>query len=142
VATSLSQHRIRRRVQFYETDAAGIVHFSWFPRYMEEAEHDMWRTAGLSIHDEDSPYGWPRVAVSFDYFAPLRFEDRFDVTIRITEMGARSIRYACDISKGEIRVAAGTMTISCVERNADGQVRSTAIPGAVLARFRPVGTPV
>ena len=31
--------RLSRRVQFYETDAAGIVHFSWFYRYMEEAEH-------------------------------------------------------------------------------------------------------
>ena len=36
----------RRRVQFYETDLAGIVHFSWYPRYMEEAEHAMWRDAG------------------------------------------------------------------------------------------------
>ena len=42
--------RLTRRVQFYETDAAGIVHFSWFFRYMEEAEHALWREAGLSIH--------------------------------------------------------------------------------------------
>ena len=41
-----SEHRMRRRVQFYETDAAGIVHFSWFYRYMEEAEHALWREAG------------------------------------------------------------------------------------------------
>ena len=44
-----SEYRLRRRVQFYETDAAGIVHFSWFFRYMEEAEHALWREAGLSI---------------------------------------------------------------------------------------------
>ena len=45
-----SEYRLRRRVQFHETDAAGIVHFSWFYRYMEEAEHALWRQAGLSIH--------------------------------------------------------------------------------------------
>ena len=45
----VSEYRLRRRVQFYETDAAGIVHFSWFFRYMEEAEHALWREAGLSI---------------------------------------------------------------------------------------------
>ena len=28
---------------------AGVVHFSWFFRYMEEAEHALWRAAGLSV---------------------------------------------------------------------------------------------
>jgi len=65
---------LRRRVQFYETDAAGIVHFSWFFRYMEEAEHAMWRDAGLSIHPGVSDLGWPRIAASFDFRRPLRFE--------------------------------------------------------------------
>ncbi|HCE02754.1 MAG TPA: acyl-CoA thioesterase, partial [Acidobacteria bacterium] len=45
----MSEFRLTRRVQFYETDSAGIVHFSVFFRYMEEAEHAMWRAAGLSI---------------------------------------------------------------------------------------------
>ena len=38
-----SDHRLRRRVHFYETDMAGFVHFSCFFRYMEEAEHALWR---------------------------------------------------------------------------------------------------
>ena len=42
------EYRLKRRVQFYETDMAGIVHFSWFFRYLEEAEHAMWREAGLT----------------------------------------------------------------------------------------------
>ena len=29
----------RRRVEFCETDAAGIVHFSAYFQYMEQAEH-------------------------------------------------------------------------------------------------------
>ena len=33
----ISEFRLTRRVHFYETDAAGIVHFSVFFRYMEEA---------------------------------------------------------------------------------------------------------
>ena len=41
----LTEFRLQRRVQFYETDAAGIVHFSWFFRYLEEAEHALWREA-------------------------------------------------------------------------------------------------
>ena len=33
-----SEYRLNRRVLFHETDMAGVVHFSYFLRYMEEAE--------------------------------------------------------------------------------------------------------
>src|SRR5437870_6085696 len=95
----LSEYRFTRRVQFYETDVAGIVHFSWFYRYMEEAEHALWREAGLSIHPHDSDIGWPRVSASFEFHRALRFEDEFDVWLRIVEMTSRRIHYACLLEK-------------------------------------------
>jgi YbgC/YbaW family acyl-CoA thioester hydrolase len=103
-------------VQFYETDAAGIVHFSWFFRYMEEAEHAMWRDAGLSIHPGVSDLGWPRIAASFDFRRPLRFEDEFNVVIRVAEMKSRTIRYECVLEKDGDTLATGTMTIACVRK--------------------------
>ena len=45
---------MRRRVRFYEVDGAGIVHFSWFFRYMEEAEYELWRSAGLRAAARES----------------------------------------------------------------------------------------
>ena len=41
--------RYTRKVFFYETDLAGVVHFSCYFRYMEEAEHALWRAAGLTV---------------------------------------------------------------------------------------------
>ena len=55
---------------------------------MEEAEHALWRAAGLSIGAAEKTGGWPRVAAAFDYKSPLRFEDEFDVTVHIAEMTA------------------------------------------------------
>ncbi len=82
----ISEHVYHRRVQFPETDAAGIVHFTNFFKYVEEAEHSMWRAAGLSIATErDREIGWPRVAASFEYRKPLKFEDEFDVHLRVAE---------------------------------------------------------
>jgi YbgC/YbaW family acyl-CoA thioester hydrolase len=107
---------LRRRVQFHETDAAGIVHFSCFFRYMEEAEHAMWRDAGLRIHPDESDLGWPRIAASFDFRRPLRFEDEFDVVIRVAEMRSRTIRYDCALQKDGETLATGTMTIACVRK--------------------------
>ena len=38
-----------RRVDFGDTDMAGIMHFANFFRFMESAECDFWRSIGLSV---------------------------------------------------------------------------------------------
>jgi YbgC/YbaW family acyl-CoA thioester hydrolase len=131
----VSEYRLRRRVQFYETDAAGIVHFSWFFRYMEEAEHALWREAGLSIAPIDAEVGWPRVAASFDFHRPLRFEDEFDVLIRVVAIGEKTMRYVCLITQGETKIASGTMTIACVSKRHE-RLRSISIPPEIAGRFQ------
>jgi YbgC/YbaW family acyl-CoA thioester hydrolase len=130
-----SDHTFRRRVQFYETDVAGIVHFSWFFRYMEEAEHALWREAGLSIHPPDSDIGWPRVASSFEFYRPLRFEDEFDVHLRIAEMTKKTIRYECTLTKDGEKLASGTMTIACVRKKPT--MRGIEIPEDIAQRLCP-----
>ncbi len=131
----ISEHRYRRRVQFAETDQAGVVHFSWYARYMEEAEHAMWREAGLSIAPAGSDIGFPRVACSVDFHAPLHFEDEFEVWIRIEAFAARTIRYACTITRGDTKVATGSMTAVCV-RKTRAAMKATEIPKEVADRFR------
>lgn len=131
---SIREHRYRRRVQFAETDQAGVVHFSCYPCYMEEAEHAMWREAGLSIAPADSNIGFPRVACSVDFHAPLHFEDEFEVWIRIEKFGPRAIRYACTITRGETKVATGTMTAVCVRKNPP-PMKAMEIPKDILDRF-------
>ena len=131
-----SDIRLTRRVQFYETDAAGIVHFSWFFRYMEEAEHALWRAAGLSIHPGNSEIGWPRVAASFEFKRPLRFEDEFEVHLRIAEITRRTIRYTCLLAQGEATVATGELTVACVRRVPGEPLKSIEIPPEIAARFQ------
>jgi YbgC/YbaW family acyl-CoA thioester hydrolase len=133
-----TEYRLKRRVNFYETDAAGIVHFSTFLRYMEEAEHAMWRESGLSIAARGSDIGWPRVAVTFDFFRPLRFEDEFEVLIRIEEVAEKRIRYGCTITLGGEKCASGTMTIACVRRRAGEPMKSMAIPEDIVTRLHAV----
>ena len=130
-----SEFRLRRRVQFYETDAAGIVQFSWFFRYMEEAEHALWRAAGLSIHPPDSDIGWPRVAASFDFHRALAFEQEFDVWLRVVEMTRRTIRYSCLLSQGDTKIATGSLVIACVRRRRD-RMEAIEIPSEIAACFQ------
>jgi YbgC/YbaW family acyl-CoA thioester hydrolase len=129
----ISEFRYRRLVQFAETDLAGVVHFSCFFRYMEEAEHALWRAAGLTIAPRDSELGFPRVSASIDFLAPLRFEDEFEVWIRIEAISRRSIRYASTITCGGVTVATGALTAVCVRKAPP--MRAVDIPEAVLSRL-------
>jgi YbgC/YbaW family acyl-CoA thioester hydrolase len=133
----VSEHRLRRRVQFYETDGAGIVHFSWFFRYMEEAEHALWRSAGLSI----APTGeisFPRVAAAFDYKRPLRFGDEFDVFMQITSIRTKSMVYSCVLTLGNETVAVGTMTIVCARTAPGERLRAIPFQAAIIERLEAV----
>ena len=132
---AISEFRLTRRVQFYETDSAGIVHFSVFFRYMEEAEHAMWRAAGVSIVVPGAAIGFPRVATSFEFLRPLRFEDEFEVVLRVTRKSTKSLSYAATIETGGVVVARGTLTIACVTKRPDEPMRGTAIPADIADRF-------
>lgn len=129
--------RLRRRVMFSETDVAGLVHFSNFFRFFEDAEHELWRQAGLSIHPEKSAIGWPRVTASCEFFRPLKFEQEFEISLRIAEMTKRTIRYEGTIVRDGQPIAAGVWKIACVDRLPDGSLKSTDIPPNVADRLKP-----
>ena len=133
--------RVRRRVQFSETDVAGIVHFSNFFRYFEDAEHELWRQAGLSVHPEQSPIGWPRVAASCEYHRALKFEQEFEIDVRISEMTRRTISYAGEITRNGERIATGSWKIACVNKLPDGGMKSADIPADVANGLKPFEIP-
>jgi YbgC/YbaW family acyl-CoA thioester hydrolase len=131
-----SEHRITRRVQFHETDLAGLVHFSCFFRYMEEAEHALWRAAGLSIAPPGSEIGWPRLAASFEFHRPLRFEDEFEIAIRVVEIREQVIRYVCRLSRGGEKIATGRLAIICVSKRSHEPLKAVPIPPEIRERFK------
>jgi YbgC/YbaW family acyl-CoA thioester hydrolase len=133
--TPVSEHRYRRRVQFSDVDSARIVHFSQYFRYMEEAEHALWRDAGLSIAPRGATFGYARVGASFEYHSPLLFEDEFEVLIRITKITNRSMAYSCLVTRGGQRMATGAMTIVCVTGDGAGQMTSMPFPAEIAERF-------
>ncbi len=111
----------QRRVEFRDTDAAGIVHFSAFFPMMEAAEHAMLRSLGVSVMarptvgehsesqgDAESPDAkspdhvtWPRVSAHCDYRAAARFEDILDITVSVLHLGNSSVEYGIQFSRAE-----------------------------------------
>jgi acyl-CoA thioesterase FadM len=102
---------------------------------MEEAEHAMWREAGLSIAAPNAEVGFPRVAASFDYLKPLRFEEEFDLHLRVAAIGEKTIRYTCVLTRGDVRIAAGTTTVACVTVGPDTSMKAIPFPPEIASKF-------
>lgn len=131
------------RVQFSDTDMAGIMHFANFFRFMERAEHAFFRSLGLSIWDDpasippEERVGWPRVHASCDFRAPLRFQEEAEIELLVEEIRSRAIRYVIRIWKADGELAAeGRMAAACVRQDATtGQLRAVDIPGRVRSKI-------
>jgi YbgC/YbaW family acyl-CoA thioester hydrolase len=119
-----------RRVEFCDTDMAGIVHFSNFFRYMEAAETEFLRSLGLSVTwaENGVRYGFPRVSVNCDYASPARFEDVLSIAVVVEKIGTKSVSYRYDFHCGERAVAIGRMTAVYCKETGHGQLESAAIP--------------
>lgn len=132
-----SEFVITRRVEFSETDMAGIVHYSNFFRYMEAAEHAFFRALGFSVVARPGApaVGWPRVHAACDYHRPLRFEDEFEVRLRVTEKRSKALTYEFRFRRSgpgaPEEVARGRLTVVCVTHLPDGSMKAAPIPPVI-----------
>ena len=128
------EYRATRRVEFHETDMAGIVHFSNFFRYVETVEGDFYRSMGYSviIRNAGSPLGLPRVHASCDYMKPLRFEDVFEMHLLVREKKPKSVTYEIRFRRLQPEptelVAVAKIVAVCAMKDVSGKMQSTPFP--------------
>lgn len=132
---------LQRRVEFSETDMAGIVHYSNFFRYMEAAEHAFFRSIGLSIAPGGADsVGWPRVHADCDFRKPLRFEDTVEIELLVREKRERSLVYTVIFRKANAdpvhEVARGSLAVACIRKDpVTGTMTSIPIPADIAGRI-------
>lgn len=131
-----------RRVEFSDTDVAGIMHFSNFFRFMEVAEHAFYRSLGFSVHpfkkDDsggDPQVGWPRVHASADYRLPLHFEEEVEIELLVEDIQSKSVGLYFNFWKNpdeeseKVLAATGRFTIVCVSFDEElRRMKAVAIP--------------
>lgn len=131
----MTPFRMTRRVDFCDTDMAGIVHFANFFRYMEAAEVAFLRARGLSVTMSwrGGEIGFPRVAASCDYVKPARFEDELTVTVTVERLGTKSVTYAFEFTRGEDVLARGKLTSVCCRVRPGHAMEGIPIPADIRA---------
>ena len=134
-----AEFSILRRVQFSETDMAGVAHFSNYFRWMEEVEHAFFRSMGLSVamRHQDREIGWPRVAVGCEYYGPVRFEDEIEMRLRVMKVGEKSFGYEVDFLNAGQLVAQGKVTSVCCAVQPPGGFSAIPIPPQIREKLNP-----
>lgn len=123
--------RATRTVEFSDTDAAGIAHFSAFVRFMEQAEHEFLRSLGRSVVlelEDDWHLSWPRVHVDCDFKGTAKFEDQLEIGVRIRKLGTKSITYDFQIMRDGTTIAHGSLASVCCRVKPGSPLESVPIP--------------
>lgn len=125
-----TEYQTKRKIEFADTDMAGIVHFTRFFVFMESAEHEFLRSLGTSVATEwnGNKIGWPRLAASCEYLSPLRFEDEVDIHLRVAKKGTKSLTYQFRFTHQGTDVARGEITTVCCITNPGERLRAIPIP--------------
>lgn len=85
-----------RRIEWGDTDAAGVYHWATVFRLVEAAEavlHDRLGIRGYTFGTT------PRVHVSCDFRRELSFFDAVRVELAVTDVGRSSVRYAFTLAR-------------------------------------------
>jgi acyl-CoA thioester hydrolase len=134
-----------RRVEFADTDMAGIVHFSSFFRFMESAEHEFLRAHGLSVvmEWEGQHLTFPRVSAACDFQNPARFEDVLTIEVRLARIGFKSLSYSFTFRLGAVPIATGQIvSVCCRFERADHRLEAIAVPPSLRARLQDETVPL
>jgi acyl-CoA thioester hydrolase len=135
--------RIRRKVEYADTDMSGIVHFSRFLVFMENTEHAFLRALGVGVEwrEEDGRVlSWPRVSVACDYLAPARFGDELEIHLQVVRKSIRSMTYGFEIRRGDQVLARGRSTCACCVMNDSAGFKAVPIPEWIAGRIEEART--
>src|SRR4051794_13263391 len=120
---------LRRRIEWMDTDAAGIYHWTTVFRLAEAAEAALHTALGIA----DFTFGaTPRVAVQATFARSLRFNDPVEVELVVSGVGRTSVEYRLAISADGGAGAEGTVKSVLVDRRSG---RAVPWPDEIRAQF-------
>ena len=120
---------VRRRIEWMDTDAAGIYHWTTAFRLAESAEAALHTALGIA----DITFGaTPRVHVEADFARPLVFNEAVEVSLAVRAVGRASVEYSLVIAGAGGPAVDGIINACFVDRETG---RATPWPDAVRERL-------
>lgn len=126
------------RVYYEDTDAAGLVYYANYLRFMERGRTEWLRALGYEQTELRNEYGivFAVSKVELEFLKPARFNDSLSVTVEMSRAGRASLDLLQRVLRGaDELVCRGTVRIACVDANT---MKPCGIPSAVFTELERV----
>lgn len=126
------------RVYYEDTDAAGIVYYANYLKFVERARTELLRGIGIDhsrLQAEDG-IAFAVRECAIDYRAPARLDDALEVRTRLLEISGAAIRAEQTVYRGEDLLVVATLRIVCLRANG----RPARLPAGLRAAMDPYRT--
>ncbi len=115
------------RVYYEDTDAAGVVYYANYLKFMERARTEWLEALGFPLAAFEREHGVVFVVhrCEIDFRQPARLNDALDISVEPVKLGASTIKARQDVRRGADVLTSALVTLACLD----------------AARWRPVRMP-
>jgi acyl-CoA thioester hydrolase len=123
------------RVYYEDTDAAGVVYYANYLRYLERARTEWLRALGFDQTALATERGIAFAVRSLDieYLKPARLDDMLDVVCAVDALGRARLTFHQRVERGGELLVVAKVRVACIDAL---RLKATAIPNDLLARFK------
>jgi acyl-CoA thioester hydrolase len=129
--------RLPVRVYYEDTDAAGVVYYANYLKFMERARTEWLSSLGFAVDAVERDEGVLFVVhrVEIDFHLPARLGERLDATVSLTALGRARLVVAQDVRRDDALLTHAQVTLACLDRT---RFRPARIPHRIHDRMERV----
>jgi acyl-CoA thioester hydrolase len=129
-------HVLPLRVYWEDTDAAGIVYYANYLKFIERGRTDMLRHMGIAQRElqQEDDVAFAVRSCQIEYLKPARLDDRIEVWTRVTAAGGATLNVEQVVRSQGQDLITSELRLACI--NAAG--RPKRIPQAVRTALGPL----
>ena len=126
--------RLPIRVYYEDTDAAGIVYYANYLKFMERARTEWLSSLGFELSALERVENVVFVVhrVEIDYRVPARLGERLDATLTLASLHKARMTVTQDVARGDTVLTHARVVLACLDH---ALLRPTRIPAALHQRL-------
>ncbi|HMA32256.1 MAG TPA: tol-pal system-associated acyl-CoA thioesterase [Casimicrobiaceae bacterium] len=126
------------RVYYEDTDAAGVVYYANYLKFMERARTEWLEALGFPLAAFEREHGVAFVVrrAGIEFLLPARLNDRLDVTVEASARGASRIELEQKVLREATELATARITLACLDT---ARWRPTRMPAPLAATLDACG---
>jgi acyl-CoA thioester hydrolase len=122
------------RVYYEDTDAAGVVYYANYLKFMERARTEWLAALGYPLAAVEREHGVVFVVhrCEIDFLSPARLNDMLDVTVEGVHRGASRLVARQDVRRDDTVLTSARITLACLDST---RWRPVRIPAPLAQRL-------